>query len=112
MSERGLKYLRIKSTALCGVVCVLLTFAASFLALSEWHFKEARFTVLQFNLMAAVMVPGYVVFYVNLAINVFNTERHRQRELLIKVLLISYFVVQSLASIEILGLLFIAVGID
>jgi len=103
---------RIKSTTLTIILCIVLTFGASLMTLSEWHYKENNLSTLVFKLLSIFIILAYSISYINLIINIFEEKGIKKRKTTENVILIIYFVAQSLFTILIfLGLLLVTLGI-
>ena len=103
--------LRIKNTILTSILCIILTFGAAIIILSEWHFKEDRLSPFVFKLLSTISIVAYVIVYSNLAINIFASQRSKRRGTTENIILIIYFIGQSFFTITIfLSLFFILLG--
>src|ERR1700743_2901212 len=102
------KLLYIKNTFFCVTLCVLLTFISSVLIMGGGHYHEINLSNNGVCIISIIVILLYGLFYFNLARNVF--DKQRQRDTTVKILLIIYFIFQTLFSLIVLSLLFIITG--
>jgi ABC-type polysaccharide/polyol phosphate export permease len=104
--------IRIKSTILTCIACVLITFVSSFILLSEWYYKEGNLSPICFKAISIILIFMYIVCYLNLSINIFSKQQMLKRETITKIFLIMYFITQTFFSFSIfLSLLLIIIGV-
>ena len=96
-----------KSVTITGVVCFLLTFIASVILLSEWYYKEDNLGPNIAKSVSIAIIGLYCYFFYKFYNAVFDPEKKKVREPSIQFFAVFCFVIQSLFSVEILGLLMI-----
>jgi phosphoglycerol transferase MdoB-like AlkP superfamily enzyme len=104
--------LRIQHSAINAIGCFVLTIAATLIAMSEWYFQEGNLSKPVLYVLSISILIAYPVFYINLALNLFDEKRIALRETFLQVLFVIYFIVQTILSIEMIGLIYLLLGIE
>jgi phosphoglycerol transferase MdoB-like AlkP superfamily enzyme len=100
-----------ESTVVNGLICIVLTFIATLIMLSEWYYKENNIPPLVFRIVSIVVLILYSFAYWNISKSVTSSKRNRSRDSSTKFLLVLYFVFQTFFTLAIfLPLFFITIG--
>ena len=92
---------RIQNTLLTVVLSFGLTFFASIMILSEWHYHENRLSPIGFKILSILTIFAYSISYYNLFLNILDKSRLHKRETLQNILLIIYLVFQSIFTLTV-----------
>lgn len=104
--------LRIQHSAINAIGCFVLAIAAALITMSEWYFQEGNLSKPLLYVVSISILIAYPIFYINLALNLFDEKRTAQRETFLQVLFVMYFIVQTILSVEMIGLIYLLLGID